>query len=128
MKSSNRLWKILVVVYLLIFATIGILAYRHGLPAFLTTNDKAGHVGLYGLATFLGHRALNRRHIKLGSWQMPLFPAVFSVLTTVDEFCQLLSPNRSFDLLDLAASFFGIVVAYGLAEIGRPRRQVKSNR
>ena len=127
MRSSTRIWKILAVIYALIFITIGILAYFHGLPKVLTVNDKAGHVILYGIATYLGHRALNRRKVKLGSWSIPVFPTLFAGLTTIDEFCQLLSPNRSFDLGDLAASFFGILIAYGLAELGPPRsRKLKS--
>ena len=121
MKSSNRIWQILAVIYLIIFMTIVILAYNRGLPTFLTVNDKAGHIGLYGLATFLGHRATNRRSLKLGSRTVPFFPLLFGIFTVVEESCQALSPNRTFDLFDLAASFFGILVGYGLAERGRPR-------
>jgi fumarate reductase subunit D len=53
MKSNNLVWKILVVIYLIVFTLIIVLAYNHALPEYLTKNDKAGHVFLYGLATFL---------------------------------------------------------------------------
>jgi glycopeptide antibiotics resistance protein len=121
MKSSHLIWKSLTVIYLMVFLTIVVLAYRNGLPAFLMVNDKAGHVGLYGVATFLGHRAINRRSIKLWSRAVPLFPWLFGLLTIVEEGCQALSLHRSFDGFDLVASFFGIVVGYGLAELGKPK-------
>ncbi|MCA6526154.1 MAG: hypothetical protein IM570_09270, partial [Pseudanabaena sp. M179S2SP2A07QC] len=52
MKSNKLVWKILVVIYLIVFTLIIVLAYNHALPEYLTKNDKAGHVFLYGLATF----------------------------------------------------------------------------
>jgi hypothetical protein len=85
MKSSHLIWKSLTVIYLMVFLTIVVLAYRNGLPAFLMVNDKAGHVGLYGVATFLGHRAINRRRIKLWSRAVPLFPWLFGLLTIVEK-------------------------------------------
>jgi VanZ family protein len=121
MKSKKLVWKILAVIYLIVFTLIIVLAYNHALPEYLTKNDKAGHVFLYGLATFLGQLAGNRRTIKFGNWVLPLFPLLFVVFTFVEELCQSLSPNRTFDIGDLVASFTGIVIGYVLAEMQKPK-------
>jgi glycopeptide antibiotics resistance protein len=121
MRSNNLVWKILAVIYLLVFTLIIVLAYNHALPEYLTKNDKAGHIFLYGLATFLGQRAGNWRLVKLWFLKLPLFPLVFGIFTIIEECSQSLSSNRTFDIGDLVASFFGIFVGYGLAEIGKPK-------
>jgi len=121
MKSKKLVWKILAVIYLIVFTLIIVLAYNHALPEYLTKNDKAGHVFLYGLATFVGQLAGNWRTIKFWNWVLPLFPLLFVVFTFVEELCQSLSPNRTFDIGDLVASFTGIVIGYVLAEIQNPK-------
>lgn len=121
MKSKKLVWKILTVIYLIVFTLIIVLAYNHALPEYLTKNDKAGHVFLYGLATFVGQLAGNWRTIKFGNWLLPLFPILFIVFTVVEELCQSLSPNRTFDIGDLVASFTGIVIGYVLAEMQKPK-------
>ncbi len=120
MKPNNLVWKVLAVIYLSVFALIIVLAYNRALPEYLTQNDKAGHIFLYGLATFLGQMVSNHRTFKLAAWTLPMFPLVFSIFTLVEEWSQSLSPNRTFDIGDLAASCLGILIGYGLAEIGKP--------
>jgi VanZ family protein len=120
MKPNNLVWKVLAVIYVSVFTLIIVLAYNHALPEYLTQNDKAGHIFLYGLATFLGQMAGKRRTFKLANWKLPLFPFVFSIFTLIEELCQSLSPNRTFDIGDLVASCIGILIGYGLAEIGKP--------
>jgi glycopeptide antibiotics resistance protein len=121
MKSNKLVWKILVVIYLIVFTLIIVLAYNHALPEYLTKNDKAGHVFLYGLATFLGQMAGNWRTVKFGAKALPLFPLLFFVFTVVEELAQSLSPNRTFDIGDLVASSFGIMIGYFLAERQKPK-------
>lgn len=112
MSIQQRRWKIFGVLFLFIFLGILVLAYRGELPGFLTQNDKLAHVMLYGIATFLGHQVLRSRRI----WgKLPLFPTVFSVFTIVEEYAQSFSPNRTFDGVDLVASFLGIAIGWGLA-------------
>jgi VanZ family protein len=121
MKSSRLIWKILFVIYWIVFIAIGVLAYNKALPEYLTKNDKAGHVLLYGFATFLGQMAGNWRTVKFWSWRFPLFPLLFTIFTVVEELCQSLSPNRTFDFGDLVASCMGILIGYVLAEVSKPR-------
>jgi VanZ family protein len=121
--SSNLGWGILAVLYTGVFSTILFLAYTGNLPAFLTQNDKLAHVILYAIATYLGHRVLNWRRVRLFRYAVPLFPLLFGLFTLVEEIIQFFSPNRSLDPIDLVASFTGIVLGYWLAEKGKGRGQ-----
>ena len=106
-------WKLLGLLYAIVFGGILFFAYQGKLPGILTQNDKAAHVILYGIATFFGHRLLNFRRF----WRnVPLFPALFGIFTIVEECVQSLSPNRTFDLWDLVASFMGIAIGFWLCE------------
>ncbi|MBF2025230.1 MAG: VanZ family protein [Oscillatoriales cyanobacterium C42_A2020_001] len=120
MKSStvkaNWGWWLLSVLFALIFIAILIGAYTGNLPPALTQNDKAAHLILYAIATFLGHRAFDRRRMKLLGFVLPLFPTLFTLFTIVEEGLQSLSPNRSLDALDLVMSLLGVAIGYWLAE------------
>lgn len=122
-KASHLGWGILTILYAGIFLTILMLAYTGNLPSYLTGNDKLGHLVLYFLATYLGHRVLKYRRVNLLSFPIPLFPLLFGIFTVVEEFLQALSPNRSFDGMDLVASFAGIWLGYWLGERGRSVRR-----
>jgi VanZ family protein len=123
--QQNRGWIFLAVGYAAIFVTILIVAYQGKLPAFLTQNDKPAHVILYAIATFVGHRACHRRSLQLGRFNLPAFPFGFTVFTIAEELFQSFSPNRSLDAWDLVASFVGIGLGYGLAQMGSGRRKEK---
>jgi VanZ family protein len=117
--SSQLLWTIATIIFLCILATILWFAYRGALPPVLTQNDKLAHFVLYGMATFLGHRAFNRRHLRPRGCSIPLFPALFLLFTLGEELVQHFSPNRTLDLWDSIASTIGIGVGYGLAQYRR---------
>ncbi|WP_019499359.1 VanZ family protein [Pseudanabaena sp. PCC 6802] len=114
-------WIIAAVGFACIFLGILFFAYNGKLPSILTQNDKPAHLILYGMATFLGHKALNCRHIKIYDRSLPLFPSLFTLLAIAEELAQAFSPNRSLDAIDLVADFIGIAIGYWLAERGRPR-------
>jgi len=78
--------------------------------------DKAGHVILYCIATYLGHRVLRLRQRRRWHLSIPLFPALFGLFTLVEELLQFLSPNRTLDAGDLVCSFIGVGLGYWLAE------------
>jgi polysaccharide biosynthesis protein VpsQ len=113
---SRLLWIIATIGFMGVLATILWFAYHGNLPRILTRNDKLAHFVLYGIATFLGHQAFNRRHIRQLGCSVPLFPTLFGLFTLGEELMQKFSPNRTLDLMDLIASFAGIVCAYWLAE------------
>lgn len=95
------------------------MAYTGNLPSQLGRipfYDKIGYLLLYGIAAYLGHRVLGSRRVRLGTIAVPLFPFLFAIVTVAEETLQILSPNRTFDVTDLIASFLGITLGYWLAE------------
>lgn len=109
--------------YLLLFLTILWLAYTRQLPEFLQfmpNYDKPGHVILYALAVYLGHRISRYRRFSGFRMNLPGFPIFFALFTVTEELLQSLSPNRTLDTVDLIASFAGIGLGWWLAERSRP--------
>lgn len=95
------------------------LAYSGNLPSWFQAipyYDKPAHLGLYALATYLGHRLFARRSLPLGPWRIALFPLLFGLFTVAEELGQGLSPNRTLDGLDLLCSLLGVGLGYGLAQ------------
>ena len=121
-KVSRRGWRLLAAFYASLLLLILLLAYTGNLPPQLHRipfYDKVGHLVLYGIATYLGHRVLQYRRICLGTIALPLFPLLFAIGALVEELLQVFSPNRTLDAIDLLASFLGIILGYWLAEKGR---------
>jgi VanZ family protein len=121
-KVSRRGWRLLAAFYASLLLLILLLAYTGNLPPQLNRipfYDKVGHLVLYGIATYLGHRVLQNRRICLGTIALPLFPSLFAIGALVEELLQVFSPNRTLDAIDLFASFLGILLGYWLAEKGR---------
>lgn len=114
--TAQLAWTIAAIGFAGIFLAIMFLAYNGKLPPTLTQNDKLAHLILYGIASFLGHKAFCHRHILIMGCLLPMFPFLFSLFTLGEELAQSLSPNRSLDAMDLVASFIGIAIGYGLAE------------
>ena len=94
-------------------------AYTNNLPLALLSRipyyDKIGHVVLYALASYLGHRVLNRRHFR-GLRYLPIFPVLFGLTMTAEEVVQGLSPHRTLDSMDLVCSLSGVALGYILAQ------------
>ncbi|MBW4470688.1 MAG: VanZ family protein [Stenomitos rutilans HA7619-LM2] len=115
-------WQLLAVLYTTAFLIILLLAYTGNLPpqfSQIPYYDKIGHVVLYGVAVYLGHRVFAYRRLVMRAIAVPLFPILFAIGTVIEELLQSFSPNRTLDATDLAASFLGIAVGYWLAEKGR---------
>lgn len=112
-------WSMVAGLYGVGFLVMLRVAYLGQLPGWFSAiphYDKPGHVVLYGIATYLGHRLLRDKRWKIGGWALPLFPLAFAIFTTVEELAQGLSPNRSLDAIDLICSLVGCWMGYRLAE------------
>jgi VanZ family protein len=83
--------------------------------------DKCGHAIFIGTLAFLLNYALKGRMIKIGSLKILLGCVIIAVAMTMEEFSQIWIPSRSFDLLDLAANYFGIAIAGLLWLRSRPQ-------
>ncbi len=118
--KSNRFWIIAFYVYIGIILAISISAYLKIIPneiERLPHYDTILHFLLMGFSAFLGHLAFNKRKTKILGFSLPLTPIIISFFVLIEECLQIFSPNRSFDLVDLAADFCGIVLFTWLAEI-----------
>ncbi len=69
-----------------------------------------------GFSALLGHLAFNKRKINIFKLSLPFVPIIISFFVLIEECLQRFSPHRSFDLVDLAADFCGIVLFTWLAE------------
>ncbi|MBW4582818.1 MAG: VanZ family protein [Tildeniella nuda ZEHNDER 1965/U140] len=121
-KAARFEWRVLAALYAAALLVILYLAYTGNVPSQLSQipfYDKIGHVVLYGIAAYLGHRVFGYRRMTLLAIAVPLFPLLFGLGTVIEELLQSLSPNRTLDAIDLVASFSGIAIGYRLAEKGR---------
>lgn len=120
---------VLLVVYAGLFLLTLWLAYHNQLPldwlSQFPNYDKVGHLVLYCIPSFLGHRLFRRRHWRvrtaLLAIALPVFPLLFGVFTVVEELTQGLSLYRTLDGLDMVCSVLGIVCGYGLAQRGHTK-------
>ena len=120
LKLSKSGWRIISGLYSTLFLAILVLAYTGKLPTQLFLSvpyaDKIGHVVLYCIAAYVGHRVLKRRRTSFLGCSIPLFPIIFGLFTIVEERVQGFAPNRTLDGVDLVASLIGILIGYWLAE------------
>ncbi|HIK10421.1 MAG TPA: hypothetical protein IGS52_09180 [Oscillatoriaceae cyanobacterium M33_DOE_052] len=78
--------------------------------------DLIGHFWLYGIGSFVSHRALGQRMLVLVGYPLPLGPLVFAIFTVMEEMLQQILPHRTYNLFDMGASLLGIVIFYCLGE------------
>lgn len=117
--KSNRTWAIAFWFYIGLILAISISAYLKIIPNEIKQfpyYDTILHFLLMGFSAFLGHLAFNKRKINILNFSLPLVPIIISFFVLIEECLQMFSPNRSFDLVDLAADFCGIVLFTWLAE------------
>jgi VanZ family protein len=120
MKLSKKLWIVSGFVYFLILLSIMLLADTGKLVNFPLAHppyDKLGHFVLYGIASFLCHRATGKKNMKLFNYSIPFGPALFTIFTAVEEMLQGILPNRSASIEDFLFSFCGIAVFYWIGEV-----------
>ncbi len=103
--------------WLLLVGGIIACADRGGLRGFLRLvydfpgGDKAGHIFLIGTLTFLLNHALAGRTVAVGKCRVQLGGIIIAAVMTVEEVSQIWIPSRTFDLLDLAANYTGVLCA-----------------
>jgi len=91
---------------------------RLGILRWLTSNnmDKAGHFILYGIMTLLLDLTFIRSHPHL-SRKLILVRVglIFALFIGLEEYSQQFFRNRTFDLVDLAFSYLGVICFSWLA-------------
>ena len=100
----------LFIVLIIVLADAGVLSrtlrFLHAVPF----GDKAGHFILYGILTLLIDLALF--HSRPDQNRIPILiktGMILGLLIGLEEFSQQYFANRSYDLVDLAFSYLGLV-------------------
>ena len=78
---------------------------------YIPGGDKTGHVVLLCLMSTVLTWLLSFRYFKI--WKIRLYYGIITVFVfiTFEEFLQLVSPYRNFDLIDLGCNYIGIALA-----------------
>ena len=85
---------------------LGIMGFINQIPY----GDKAGHFILYGILTLLIDLAVFRSRPNSSRGLIAVRVAlILALLIGLEEFSQQLFPSRSFDLVDLAFSYLGVI-------------------
>ena len=87
--------------------------------------DKVGHFFLMGSLSLLLDLALGARELDVLGWRVPRGSLWIASLVTLEELTQIFIPHRTFDLLDLAADFGGILVAAAIVSRWRAHRPLR---
>jgi VanZ family protein len=109
--------KYLAILFSLFILLVIALANTGQLPRFLKVfydfphGDKLGHFVLYGLLTHFVTTALIGASAKRSPRQVALWTGLaLALLIGVEEFSQRYVSSRTFDLVDLTASYLGVTV------------------
>ncbi len=121
--------KYISVLFTIFIITVIILADNGNIPPFIRSlydfenGDKLGHFILYGLLTFFITRAfLSSLPSKSRSWVTLSVGLTLALGIALEEWSQQFFSARTFDLVDLAASFLGVLVGGWVAfKIKRPK-------
>ena len=115
MKHISILFTIFIIVII-------ILADNGNIPPFIRSiydfenGDKLGHFILYGLLTFFITRTFfSALPSKSRSWVTLSVGFILSLLIGAEEWSQQFFSTRTFDLIDLSASYLGVVVGGWMA-------------
>jgi polysaccharide biosynthesis protein VpsQ len=114
--------KWLAILFSLLIVIIIVLANMGALPGFLQIwndlpyGDKVGHFILYGILTLLIDLALFRSFpLQRPKMFAVVIGLILAVLIGLEEFSQQYFANRTFSLLDLTASYLGVIFFSWLA-------------
>jgi polysaccharide biosynthesis protein VpsQ len=78
------------------------------LVSLIPGGDKAGHLVLYGILSFLINDVLRAAEVRLGRISLLKGSLIVMIVVTLEECSQLFFAARTFDLGDLGADFIGI--------------------
>jgi len=110
---------IVLIIVMANLGALGILGFINSIPY----GDKVGHFILYGILTFLIDLSFLRRNTNSSSASVRPNPnlivlriaLILAFLIGLEEYSQLYFPSRTFDLVDLAFSYLGLIFFSWLA-------------
>ena len=115
-KNTKQLLAILGSLFILFFIYVIYAANTGSIPSFIRQlymfpgGDKLGHIVLLGLLSYFVNYLLYPRSLQVFGRSIFVGSLIVLILITVEEFSQIFVSSRSFDLLDLACSYIGVIV------------------
>lgn len=103
---------LLLILFFLFVTFVSFLAYHQLIPTeikLIPFYDSIGHFVLFGTLGLIAHYSFNRKRILIFGRYLPIGPTIVIAYAFIDESLQVLSPNRSFDLIDLFWGVFGVL-------------------
>ena len=121
--------KYISILFFIFIISIIVLADSGNIPPFIRSiydfpnGDKLGHFILYGFLTFFITRtSLSSLPSKSRSWVTLTAGLILALGIALEEYSQRYFSSRTFDLVDLLASFLGVFVGGWIAfKIKRPK-------
>ena len=107
----------LFLLWIIYLANTGASSVFFGFIRSIPYGDKWGHFGLFGALTFLTIVASKFRYFCIGKLRIYFSTVVVALFVFAEELSQAFIPSRTFDLVDLTADFFGIIVATVIASL-----------
>ncbi|MFN8413024.1 MAG: hypothetical protein U0Z26_11605 [Anaerolineales bacterium] len=114
--------KYLAVIFTIFVAVIIVLADKGILPHFISmlydfpNGDKVGHFFLFGLLNFLLTYTFIQTFPRFKPWQVTLsIGLILAVLIGLEELSQKNYATRTFDLVDLLATYLGLLAGGWIA-------------
>jgi len=110
---------IILIIILANMGELGVLRFINEIPY----GDKAGHFILYGVLTLLIDLSFLQKNVDLPSASVRTQPKlivfrialILALLIGIEEYSQQFVPSRTFDLVDLAFSYLGVIFFSWLA-------------
>ena len=100
----------LFILLIIVMADLGVLAQYLGFLYRFPFGDKVGHFVLYGILAFLLNLALFRSVLAQSRSAVAVrCGLILALLIGLEEFSQQYFANRTFDLVDLAFSYLGVI-------------------
>jgi VanZ family protein len=116
------LMKYIAIAFTVFIIAVIILADRNALPPAIKgiydfpNGDKVGHFILFGLLNYFITRAFLSSHLsKSRGWVTLSIGFILTLLIAAEEYSQKEFPSRTFDLIDLSASYLGLLAGGLLA-------------
>lgn len=117
MRPTCFFMKYIAALFTIFIIVVIVLADRDAIPPFIKAlydfenGDKFGHFILYGLLNFFVTLAIIRALPNRTSSRVALSVGlILALIVAAEEFSQQFFSARTFDLIDLAASFVGLLV------------------
>jgi VanZ family protein len=101
---------VLLILIIIMLANFGMLSPIAHVLHKIPYGDKIMHFLLIGGLAFMVNFSLKCAMWRIGSWSILKGSVIVAVIITLEEMSQYFLPNRSFDLIDLAANYAGIII------------------